>query len=301
MDRLEAMQAFITVADLKSFAAAARRLNRSPPTVTRLVASLEDRLGLRLLQRTTRSVTLTDAGQRYLDQARRIVGDVQQAEASARAQRTIPSGRFVVTGPALFGRLHLATLMCRYLLRYPMVRGELLLADRMVNMVDEGVDMALRIGHLTDSTLVARKVGETARVAVASPKYLATREPVRTPEDLSAHALIHFTGLGSQAEWRFEKHGREQLVRFDPRFTTNSGDAAIGHAKLGGGITLALAYQVEREVKDGQLTVVLRDFEPPVLPIQCVYPSARMLAANARAFVELASGQKWHFAAGDQP
>lgn len=298
MDRLETMQAFITVADHQGFAAAARRLKRSPPTVTRLVASLEDRLGLRLLQRTTRAVTLTDAGRRYLDQARRILANVEEAEATARAQRTAPSGRFVVSGPALFGRLHLAPLICEYLLRYPEVQGELQLADRVVNMVDEGVDVALRIGRLSDSSLVARKVGETARVAVASPKYLAGRKPPRTPEDLAAHHLIHFTGLGSQPEWRFEKKGSERLVRFEPRLTTNSGDAAIGHAIRGGGITLALAYQVERALKAGQLTLVLRDFEPPTLPIQCVYPSARMLSANARAFFELASRQKWHFAGG---
>ncbi len=295
MDRLDAMQAFVTVADLKGFAAAARKLKRSPPTVTRLVASLEDRLGQRLLQRTTRSVTLTDAGLRYVDHARRLLGEVEEAEALALARRTSPAGRFAVTGPALFGRLHLAPLMCAYLLRYPAVRGELLLADRMVNLVDEGVDVALRIGHLADSSLVARKVGTTARVLVASPKYLATRKAPRTPEDLLHHALIHFTALAPQPEWRFERQGRARTVRFEPRLTTNSGDAAIGHALLGGGITLALAYQVAAAVKSGQLEVLLPGFEPPPLPIQCVYPSSRMLSANTRAFLELAAAQAWTF------
>ncbi len=295
MDRLDAMQAFVTVADLQGFAAAARKLKRSPPTVTRLVASLEDRLGQRLLQRTTRSVTLTDAGQRYVERARRILTEVEQAEAAALSQRTVPTGRFVVSGPALFGRLHLAPLMCTYLLRYPQVTGELMLADRVVNMVDEGVDLALRIGHLADSSLVARKVGQTSRVLVAAPKYLAKHRPPRTPEELPKHELIHFTALSPAPEWRFERKGREHTVRFSPRLVTNSGDAAIGHALLGGGLTLALAYQVADAVKAGRLVTVLEAFEPPPLPISCVYPSARMVSANTRAFLELAAGQRWVF------
>lgn len=297
MDRLDAMHAFVTVVDQQGFASAARKLKRSPPTVTRLVAFLEDRLGQRLLQRTTRSVALTDAGQRYLEQARRILAEVEHAEAAAASQRTVPSGRFVVTGPALFGRLHLAPLMCTYLLRYPEVRGELHLSDRVVNLVDDGVDLALRIGALSDSSLVARKVGETARVLVASPAYLSGHKTPREPADLAEHALIHFTGLSATPEWRFVKNGRERLVRFHARLTTNSGDAAIGHAWRGGGITLALAYQVAAAVKAGELTVLLQDFAPAPLPIHCVFPSSRMLSVNTRAFLELAAAQEWVFKA----
>jgi DNA-binding transcriptional LysR family regulator len=297
MDRLDAMQAFVAVAEARGFAAAARKLRRSPPMVTRLVASLEARLGLRLLQRTTRSVALTDAGQRYLEQARRILGEVEAAEADARAQRSAPSGRFVVTGPLLFGRLHLAPLLCEFLLRHSQVRGELLLSDRVVSLVEEGVDLAVRIGHLADSALVARKVGETARVVVASPRYLALHGTPREPAHLRRHALIHFTGMSPLPEWRFRRRGREQVVRFEPRLSTNSGDAAIGHAFLGGGLTLALAYQVAQAVKAGQLVLVLRDFEPPPLPIHCVVPSATLLPANARAFIELAAAQPWRFGA----
>jgi DNA-binding transcriptional LysR family regulator len=295
MDRLDAMQAFVTVADLHGFAAAARKLRRSPPTVTRLVASLEDHLSQRLLQRTTRSVTLTDAGERYIERARRILEEVDQAEAAAVSRRTAPAGRFVLAGPALFGRLHLAPLMCAYLLRYPEVTGELMLADRMVNLVDEGVDLALRIGHLADSSLVARKVGQTARLLVGAPKYFAQHRAPRTPAHLSRHALIHFTGLSALPEWRFRHGAREHTVRVSPRFVTNSADAAIGHALLGGGLTLALAYQVAEELRAGRLVAVLKSFQPLPLPIQCVYASSRFVSANTRAFLELAAGQPWSF------
>jgi DNA-binding transcriptional LysR family regulator len=298
LDRLDAMQAFVAVADARGFARAARKLRRSAPTVTRLVASLEARLGLRLLQRTTRSVGLTDAGQRYLERARAIVAEVEQADAAARATRSGPAGRFVVAGPSVFGRLHLAPLLCTFLLRYPKVRGELQLSDRLVSLVDEGVDVAVRIGHLADSSLVARKVGETARVLVASPTYLATHGTPRAPEQLPRHALIQVTPLSPQPEWRFERQGREQLVRFEPRLVTNSADAAIGHAYRGGGLTLALAYQVAQAVKARQLVVLLPDFEPPPLPIQVVVPSVRFLSTNARAFLELAAQQPWSFPGG---
>jgi DNA-binding transcriptional LysR family regulator len=300
MDRLDSMQAFAAVADARSFSAAARKLRRSPAMVTRLVASLERHLGLPLLQRTTRSVALTEPGRQYLEQARRILADVAEADAAARAVRAAPSGRLAVTGPALFGRLHLAPLMCEFLLRYPEVRGELLLADRVLSLVDEGVDLAVRIGHLADSALVARKVGETARVLVASPRYLALRGTPREPAQLPRHALIHFTGMNPVPEWRFGGSGPERVVRFEAALTTNSGDAALGHAFLGGGITLALFYQVAQAVKAGQLVLLLRDFEPPPLPIQVVAPSARRLSSTARAFLELAARQPWRFT-GPEP
>src|SRR4051794_35497250 len=168
MDRIDAMQAFVLVADLKGFAPAARRLGLSASGVTRLIAALEERVGARLLQRTTRSVMLTDVGTRYLERARRILADVEEAEASAQAERTAPSGRLVVSAPNGFGRLHVAPLFSTYLKRYPEVSGELRLSDRMVNLVEDGIDCAVRVGHLPDSSLVARGVGDMRRVVVAS-------------------------------------------------------------------------------------------------------------------------------------
>ena len=173
MDRIDAMQAFVAVADLRGFAPAARKLGLSPSGITRLIAALEERLGARLLQRTTRSLTLTDAGTRYLERVRRILADVEEAERSAEGERTRPSGRLVVSAPLGFGRLHVSPVMSAYLARYPEVTAELRLSDRMINLVEDGVDLAVRIGHLSDSTLVARQVGEMRRIVVAADAYLA--------------------------------------------------------------------------------------------------------------------------------
>ena len=287
MDRIDAMAVFVAVADLRGFAAAARRLRLSPSGVTRLVAALEDRLGARLLQRTTRSVTLTDAGARYLERARRILADVAEAEDAAQAERTAPTGRFVVYAPNVFGRLHVAPLMCAYLSRYPAVTGELTLADRMVNLVDDGVDAAVRIGSLDDSSLVARAVSATRRVVVAAPRYLARRKAPRTPDEIAGHEVIQLTALSATPEWHFTRDGREHRIAFQPRYVTNSADAAIGHAVLGGGLTMALSYQVADAVRAKRLRIVLAEFEPPPLPIQVVYPTTRLLSAKVRAFIEL--------------
>src|ERR1700709_2657097 len=219
MDRFDAMQAFITVADLRGFAPAARKLGLSPSGVTRLIAALEERLGARLLQRTTRSVTLTDVGARYLERIRRILADVEEAEGAAEGERTRPSGRLVISAPLGFGRLHVSPVMTAYLKRYPEVAGELRLSDRMINLVEDGVDLAVRIGHLDDSSLVARHVGEMRRMVVASPAYLkGTGEP-KAPQEIASHQTIQF---GTPPDWRFVSDGAEIRVTLTPRFTTNS-------------------------------------------------------------------------------
>lgn len=296
MDRIDAMAAFVAVVDLHGFAPAARRLGLAPSSVTRAVAALEERLGARLLQRTTRSVAVTDAGARFLERARRILGDVAEAEGLAAAERTVPSGRFVVGAPQLFGRLHVAPLMCRYLMTYPKVVGELTLSDRVTHLVDDGIDAAVRIGALDDASYVARLVGSTRRVVVASPQYLARRKLPRGPGELSGHDLIQFTGLAATPEWRFVESGRERRIRIQPRYVTNSADAALGHAELGGGLTMALSYQVADAVRAKRLRVVLAAFEPPPLPIQIVYPTGRLLSAKVRAFIDLvATTCAWSF------
>jgi DNA-binding transcriptional LysR family regulator len=295
MDRIDAMQAFVAVADLRGFAPAARKLGLSPSGVTRLVAALEDRLGARLLQRTTRSVTLTDVGARYLERIRRILADVEEAEASAEGERTRPSGRLVVSAPVGFGRLHVSPLMSAYLTRFPEVSGELRLADRMINLVEDGVDLAVRIGHLADSSLVARHVGEMRRIVVASPFYLKQRGEPETPEAIASHATIQFDASASP-DWRFVDDGREIRVACTPRFATNSADAAIQYAEQGGGLTRVLAYQAADAVKAGRLNIVLEKFEQPPLPIHLVYPTSRLLSAKVRAFVDLVLERSdWHF------
>lgn len=296
MDRIEAMSAFVAVAELRGFSAAARRLGTSTPSVTRLIAGLEEGLGIRLLQRTTRQVALTDTGARYLESARRILNAIDEADRTARAEKSAPSGRFVVAAPSLFGRREVAPLMCDFLARYPEVLGELTLSDRVTNLVEEGIDVAVRIGSLDDSSLRTRVVGKTRRVVVASPKYLSLHKRIRAPRDLRDHRLIYFSALGPSAEWRFSRQGDEQRIAIKPSFITNSADAAIEHAERGGGLAMVLAYQVVELVRRNRLQVVLQKYELPPLPIQLVYPTSRLPSASLKAFIDLVTTtRKWSF------
>jgi DNA-binding transcriptional LysR family regulator len=298
MDRIDAMQAFVAVADLHGFAPAARKLGLSPSAVTRLIAALEDRLGARLLQRTTRQVALTDIGARYLERARRILADVEEAEGAAEGERIRPSGRLVVSAPVGFGRLHVSPVMSAYLKRYPEVSSELRLADRMINLVEDGVDLAVRIGHLADSTLVARHVGEMRRIVVASSGYLEAHGEPKTPEAIASHETIQFGATAAPPDWRFVRDGSEVRVTPAPRFITNSSDAAIQYAEAGGGLTRVMFYQAADALKKGRLRIVLAKFEQPPLPIHLVYPTSRLLSAKVRTFIDLVTETAdWHFGA----
>src|SRR5215475_13144676 len=243
MDRIEAMQAFVAVAEFHGFAAAARKLKLSPSAVTRLIAALEQRLNARLLQRTTRSVALTDVGTRYLERAKRILADIDEAERAAEGERMRPAGRLVVSAPVGFGRLHVSPVMSAYLKRHGEVIGELRLEDRLINLVEDGVDLAVRIGELSDSTLVARQVGTMRRIVVASPAYLKARGEPKRPQDITSHSTIQFGGTAGLSDWRFAEDGREVRVNIAPRLLTNSADAAIQYAVADGGLTRVLAYQ----------------------------------------------------------
>ena len=290
------MQAFVAVADLEGFAPAARKLKLSPSAVTRLIAALEERLGARLLQRTTRSVTLTDTGRHYLERARRILADVEEAERAAEGERTRPSGRLVVSAPLGFGRLHVSPVMSAYLKRYGEVSGELRLEDRMISLVEDGIDLAVRIGHLADSSLVARHVGEMRRIVVASPAYLKARGEPKTPEAIASHDTIQFGSTAGVADWRFLDAGEEVRITYDPRFSSNSSDAAIQYAAEGGGLTRVMAYQAAEALKAGKLIIVLQKFELPAVPINIVYPTSRLLSAKVRSFIDLVTEiADWHF------
>jgi DNA-binding transcriptional LysR family regulator len=293
MDRLDAMHVFVTVADLLGFAPAARKLRLSPSAVTRLVAALEEHVGARLLQRTTRQVTLTDVGARYLERARRILADVEEADASAREERNRPSGRLVVSAPVGFGRLHVGPVMTAYLKRHADVACELRLSDHLVNLVEDAVDAAVRIGHLADSSLVARQVGAMRRIVVAAPSYLKRHGEPKTPEALLAHQTIRF---GPQASWMFHREGRDIEVTPHPRFISNSSDAALQYAEAGGGVTRVLAYQAADALKRGRLKIVLAGYEQPAMPIHIVYPTSRLLSAKVRAFIDLVvETTNWRF------
>ncbi len=299
MDRIDAMQAFVAVADLQGFAPAARKLGLSPSGVTRLVAALEERLGARLLQRTTRSVALTDAGARYLARVRRVLADVDEAEGSIQDEHSRPSGRLVVSAPVGFGRLHVSPVMSEYLKRYNEVSGDLRLSDLMINLVEEGVDLAVRIGHLADSSLVARQVGEMRRIVVASSGYLKAHGEPATPEAIASHQTIQFGTMSTSPDWRLVRDGHEVRIAPAPRLTTNSADAAIQYAAQGGGLTRVLAYQAADAIKAGRLKIVLAKFEPPPLPIHIVYPTSRLLSAKVRSFVDLVVEiSDWHFGEG---
>jgi DNA-binding transcriptional LysR family regulator len=239
---------------------------------------------------------LTDVGARYLQRARQILADIEEAEGSAQAERARPSGRLVVSAPVGFGRLHVTPLVSAYLQRFPDVSGELRLTDRMVSLVEDGIDVAVRIGHLPDSSLVARHVGSMPRIVVASLDYLARRGEPNVPDDIVKHDTIQFGTIASAPEWRFVQNGDDIRITHTPRFTADVADAAIWHAEHGGGLTRVLAYQAADALAAGRLKRVLTEFEPPAVPIHIVYPNSRLLSAKVRVFIDLAADTcQWDF------
>lgn len=296
MDRFEALSALVAVVDQKGFAPAARRLGLSPSATTRLVASLEDRLKVRLLNRTTRTVSLTDAGTRFVERARRILADLEEAEIMAESESGEPMGRLVVSAPLVFGRLHVSPLMCDFMSRYPKIQGELLLSDRIVNLVEDGIDIAIRIGHLSDSSDIVRRIGSVRRVLVGAPDYLDRFGTPAEPEDLISHRLIAFTALTAPDTWRFGSGSNGKHVNLTPSYVTNSADAAIWHACQGGGLTLALSYQVMDQVRQGSLQILMPQTEPSIYPVQFVFPNGRLLSRKVRAMLEyLTDSRSWDF------
>lgn len=283
------MEVFAVVADAGSLAAAAKRLRLSPAAVTRAIAALEDRLGVRLFNRTTRSLSLTEAGTRFLDSTRRLLSEVEEAEKAAAGATAIPSGHLTLTASVTFGRTDVAALVLDFLQEQPRVTASLLLLDRVVNLVEEGIDVAVRIAHLPDSTLVARRVGTVRRVLVASPAYLAERGAPEKPDDLKRHDVIAFTGLLPGREWRLVDDGRDTAVVLSPRFEVNDAVAAIVGAERGDGITIALSYMVAGAIAQRRLIPVLDRFTPPAVPVQLVYPRARTMAAKVRTFLDFAA------------
>ncbi len=287
MDRWQAMQVFVRVAEQQSFAAAARQLNLSPPAVTRSVAALEDAIGARLLTRTTRSVKLTEAGQRYVEDCRRILADAAEAEAAAAGSYATPSGTLTVTAPVQFGRLSVLPVVHEYLSRYPAVSVRTLFLDRVVNLMDEGADVAIRIADLPDSSLKAVRVGSVRQVLCAAPDYLERHGVPNIPADLRAHDIIGSTSLASTVEWRFgRKAGMGVTLR--PRLICNTIDAALASAIAGQGVARLLSYQVAPAIADGRLVVVLERNEPEPRPVHIVSADGRRGSAKVRAFIDLA-------------
>ena len=289
MDRFHEMQVFLAVAEEEGFAAAARRLNTSPPSVTRAIAAMEQRIGTQLLARTTRSLHLTEAGQRYLEDCRRILAELDEAEEAAAGSYSIPGGQLTVTAPVLFGELYVAPVLGDYLDRFPLVSINALLVDRVVNMTDEGVDVAVRIGHLHQSGQQAIKVGEVRRVVCASPAYLDQHGRPQRPEQLREAKLVTSSSSQLVSEWTFIDAGQPLKVPIEPRLVVTANNAAINLARLGWGMTRVLSYQVAAAVAAGELELVLEDFEPAPLPIHVVFQQNGRVPAKVNTFVDFLS------------
>ncbi|WP_339427878.1 MULTISPECIES: LysR family transcriptional regulator [unclassified Pseudomonas] len=288
MDRFHEMQVFLAVAEEEGFAAAARRLKTSPPSVTRAIAAMEARIGTQLLARTTRSLHLTEAGQRYLEDCRRILAELNEAEEAAAGSYSIPCGHLTVTAPVLFGELYVAPVLGEYLDRFPLVNINALLVDRVVNMSDEGVDVAVRIGHLHEPGQQAIKVGEVRRVVCASPAYLDRHGRPRHPSHVR-EAKIATSSSQLVSEWNFVDADQPLTVPIEPRLVVSANNAAINLARLGWGMTRVLSYQVAASVAAGELEIVLEAFEPAPLPIQVVFQRSGRVPAKINTFVDFLS------------
>jgi DNA-binding transcriptional LysR family regulator len=293
VDRLEILRTFVAVAERRSFAEASRRLRISPTAASRAIAALEQSVGRVLLRRTTRSVRLTEEGAAYLERCKVALAELDDAERALRGDGSTAGGTLIVAAPVLLGRLHIVPVVARLLQAHPLLAVELMLVDRVVRLVDEGVDVAVRIGDLPDSSLRALKVAEVQRVLVASPDYLSSHGVPANAASLAGHSLIYFSELDRSQEWRFGPNGKT-AVRLTPRLIVNNADAAIAAAIAGVGIARVLSYQAAEEVASGTLVRILDEFSPDPVPVHLLYQANRRASVNVRAFVEAA---REHFSA----
>ena len=283
------MQVFVSVAEQQSFIAAARRHSLSAARVSRAVALLEKRLGARLLHRTTRAVRLTDAGASYLGQCKRILGEIEVAEAGAASSHRELSGSISITAPRMFGRLHVASVINAFLKRHPRVTLRALFVDHVLDFFEQNIDVAIRIAHLPDSGLRAVRVGSIRRVVCGSPDYLRARGTPRHPRELEPHDVIAFSGQAEPEAWSFALDGRHERVPTRPRLVVNTADLAVAAALAGQGLTKVLAYQVAEELAAKKLRIVLAEYELPAVPVHVVDVEGRGGSARVRAFVEFAA------------
>lgn len=286
MAKFEAMQTFVKVAETSSFAEAARRLHMSPPAVTRAVSALEGQIGTRLFTRTTRVVRLTEAGSRYFDDCRKILADVEEAEAAASGSYVRPTGLLHVTASVLFGQQFMVPILTDFLRENPEVTIRALFVDRVVSLVDEGIDVSIRIGHLPDSSHSAIKVGKVRQVICGAPAYFAAHGVPSKPADLASHSISTATGSFAALDWQFGKD-QKQRVRVKPRLFCSTYDAVIRATLDGWGLARVLSYHIGEHLVAGRLQTVLADFEQEPLPIHIVHPEGRRASAKVRAFVDL--------------
>jgi DNA-binding transcriptional LysR family regulator len=285
MDKLKAMQAFMHIADQGSLTAAARALDSSLPAVVRTLAALEAHLGVRLMHRTTRRLSLTEEGKHYLESCRQVLTAVGEAESALIADTREPTGRLHITAPVMFGQMHVAPTAMRFVQRHTRVQCSVMLADRVVNLLEEGLDLGIRIGTLEDSTLVAQQLGSLRRVVAASPAYLARQGLPTHPRDLLQANCIQFLGT-SGPWWTFHAQGKTFTVPVTGNLSFNHNAPVLDACLAGLGVGMFISYQVAPHLAQGTLQLVLEDFEPPPRPIHVVYPHARLLPARTRAFID---------------
>lgn len=286
MDKLQAMASFVEIVDRGSLTQAANALSKSLPTMVRVLADLEKQLGVRLLNRTTRRMALTAEGEAYLARCRQILADIAETEQLMSAHQVEPSGTIRLTAPIRFGQMHVAASVNRFLARHPKVDVELSLLDRSVDLIQEGLDVAVRIDRLSNSSMVAIPVGEVRRVVCASPALLKKVKRPRHPTELSRLPCVRFTGLIQGRAWRFREKGREFSVAISGPFACNHASPVIEACAQGIGFGTFLSYQVAPLVAAGQLKVVLREFELGAIPVNLVFPHARLLASRTRTFLD---------------
>lgn len=285
MNKLSAMETFVRIVDKGSLTAAAQALETSLPSVVRTLAALERELGVRLLNRTTRRIHLTDEGAHYLERCRVILAAVRETEAAFTAGRAEPQGRLAVTAPVMFGRRYVAAIVSDFLQRHPKVTAELMLVDRVVNLVEEGIDVAVRISRLRDSSLVAIPVGTVRRVVCASPEYLRRAGTPRTPQDMRAHVCVRHTGL-SRGDWQFRVGRRIVAVPVNAVLTCTDIDSSLEACASGRGLGMFLSYQAAPYRREKKLSYVLEEFETEPVPVQVVYAQTRLVTGKVRAFVD---------------
>ena len=286
MDKLNLMTVFVAVAEEESFAGGARRLGMSPPAVTRAIAALEEGLGVKLLNRTTRYVRATDAGQRYLEDARRIIGEVEEANEAAAGVNAEPRGHLAVTAPVLFGKMFVLSGIVDYLQRYPQMEVSAVFLDRVVNLMEEGLDVGIRIGDLPDSSMKAIRVGAVRRVLCASPEYLKKRGIPKSPAELAQHDIVAASAVSPSIEWKFGQGAAASSARIKPRLVVTTNDAAIDAVSQGFGISRLLSYQVAGQVDSGKLKIILSESEPAAMPIHVIHREGRYASAKIRTFVD---------------
>jgi DNA-binding transcriptional LysR family regulator len=286
MDKLVAMKTFVRIVDAGSLTAAAGALDTSLPTVVRTLASLERDLGVRLLNRTTRRIHLTDEGAQYAERCRAILSAVQETEAALKSRHTEPQGRLSVTASVMFGRRFVAPIVNEFLRRHPNVSADLMFVDRVVNMVEEGIDVAVRIGHLADSSLIAVPVGRVRRVICASPEYLQRRGIPRAPADLQNHSCVRHTGLALRGDWQFKVGRRAVAIPISAVVSCNDIDSSLDACLSGRGLGLFLSYQTASYRNQKKLRYVLEEFETEPVPVHVVYQQTRLVTSKVRAFVD---------------